>query len=256
MFWCGAARHADVVRREHLAARAGSVLQVRALARAGPLTHKDGARAPRARARRTTISSARRIFHALRRHAHLLHTPESALWTSRPLGVFRRIAEPEPMDVLAARTSSSAATSARSARRRAPTSPTGRACASPTSPMRSTRSSRCAASATRTAASCSTSRARRSRPPTRPRRCASCRSGTTRCSRTPTARACCPRSYRKTVIGEERRRRRRRSSSTASSRAAGRDKKGKVALEPFAPLPRVARREVEDEAARLEAWLR
>ena len=25
---------------------------------------------------------------------------------------------------------------------------------------------------------------------------------------------------------------------------------------PFAPLPRVARREVEDEAARLEAWLR
>ena len=34
------------------------------------------------------------------------------------------------------------------------------------------------------------------------------------------------------------------------------DKKGKVTLVPFAPLPRVARREVEDEAARLEAWLR
>ena len=34
------------------------------------------------------------------------------------------------------------------------------------------------------------------------------------------------------------------------------DKKGKVALVPFAPLPRAARREVEDEAARLEAWLR
>jgi Winged helix DNA-binding domain len=34
------------------------------------------------------------------------------------------------------------------------------------------------------------------------------------------------------------------------------DKKGTIALTPFAPLPRVARREVEDEAARLEAWLR
>jgi winged helix DNA-binding protein len=33
------------------------------------------------------------------------------------------------------------------------------------------------------------------------------------------------------------------------------DKKGKVAVAPFAPLPRTARREVEDEAARLEAWL-
>jgi hypothetical protein len=34
------------------------------------------------------------------------------------------------------------------------------------------------------------------------------------------------------------------------------DKQGKVTLEPYAPLPRVARRAVEDEAARLEAWLR
>jgi hypothetical protein len=31
---------------------------------------------------------------------------------------------------------------------------------------------------------------------------------------------------------------------------------GRVGIEPFAPLPRVWRREVEDEAARLEAWLR
>jgi len=29
-----------------------------------------------------------------------------------------------------------------------------------------------------------------------------------------------------------------------------------IALEPFAPLPRTARRELEDEAARLAAWLR
>jgi hypothetical protein len=31
--------------------------------------------------------------------------------------------------------------------------------------------------------------------------------------------------------------------------------RGRVSLQPFAPLPREARREVEDEAARLEAWL-
>jgi hypothetical protein len=31
---------------------------------------------------------------------------------------------------------------------------------------------------------------------------------------------------------------------------------GRVRVEPFAPLPRVVRRELEDEAARLEAWLR
>jgi Winged helix DNA-binding domain len=30
---------------------------------------------------------------------------------------------------------------------------------------------------------------------------------------------------------------------------------GRIAFEPFAPLPRTARRELEDEAARLEAWL-
>ncbi|HEV8099610.1 MAG TPA: crosslink repair DNA glycosylase YcaQ family protein, partial [Gaiellaceae bacterium] len=34
------------------------------------------------------------------------------------------------------------------------------------------------------------------------------------------------------------------------------DPTGKVTVQPFAPLPRLWRREVEDEAARLEAWLR
>ena len=34
------------------------------------------------------------------------------------------------------------------------------------------------------------------------------------------------------------------------------DPKGKVTVEPFAPLPRLWRREVAEEAARLEAWLR
>jgi hypothetical protein len=34
------------------------------------------------------------------------------------------------------------------------------------------------------------------------------------------------------------------------------DRSGKVTLAPYGPLPRAARREVEEEAARLEAWLR
>jgi hypothetical protein len=34
------------------------------------------------------------------------------------------------------------------------------------------------------------------------------------------------------------------------------DPKGRVTVSTFAPLPRVWRRKVEDEAARLEAWLR
>jgi hypothetical protein len=46
----------------------------------------------------------RRIFHALRRHGHLLHAPESALWRTRPGVVFHPHDEPEPIDVLAART--------------------------------------------------------------------------------------------------------------------------------------------------------
>jgi hypothetical protein len=34
------------------------------------------------------------------------------------------------------------------------------------------------------------------------------------------------------------------------------DKRGKITATPYAPLPRVVRRAVDDEAARLEAWLR
>jgi hypothetical protein len=46
----------------------------------------------------------RRIFHALRRRAHLLHAPESALWKVRGGSVaFHAAEEPEEVDVLAAR---------------------------------------------------------------------------------------------------------------------------------------------------------
>ena len=53
------------------------------LAEQAPLTHKQGLeylerRRPHGRHER------RRIFHAVRRRAHLLHAPESALWTTQP----------------------------------------------------------------------------------------------------------------------------------------------------------------------------
>jgi hypothetical protein len=47
---------------------------------------------------------ARRIFHAARRQGHLLHASESALWTSRPKARFDVHPEPVPVGVLAART--------------------------------------------------------------------------------------------------------------------------------------------------------
>ena len=46
----------------------------------------------------------RRIFHALRRRAHLVHAPESALWKVRAgTVVFHAYDEPEEVDILAAR---------------------------------------------------------------------------------------------------------------------------------------------------------
>ena len=40
----------------------------------------------------------------VRRRAHLLHSPQSALWSAQPSAVFHPSAEPEAMDVVAART--------------------------------------------------------------------------------------------------------------------------------------------------------
>ena len=144
---------------------------------------------------------------------------------------------------------------ARSARRRAPTSPTGRACASPTSPPRSTRSSRSAASATRAGRELldlpraplpaadtpapvrllpkwDNIAARARRPPPRPaggvRQAVIAKNG----------------DVAQTFLVDG-----------VVAGAWNADKKGKSTSTPYAPLPRAARREVEDEAARLEAWL-
>ncbi|HEY3541684.1 MAG TPA: winged helix DNA-binding domain-containing protein [Gaiellaceae bacterium] len=46
---------------------------------------------------------ARRIMHAVRRHAHLLHNAESALWTTTPRVVYHPYPEPDEQDGAAAR---------------------------------------------------------------------------------------------------------------------------------------------------------
>jgi hypothetical protein len=47
---------------------------------------------------------ARRIMHAVRRHAHLLHNAESALWTTAPRVVYHPYPEPPELDPVGART--------------------------------------------------------------------------------------------------------------------------------------------------------
>jgi hypothetical protein len=47
---------------------------------------------------------ARRIMHAVRRHAHLLHNPESALWTMAPRVVYHPYPDPSELDPVEART--------------------------------------------------------------------------------------------------------------------------------------------------------
>jgi len=68
-----------------------------------PITHREGL-AYLEGAGVDDDHERRRIFHAVRRHAHLLHTPESALWRGRPQGLFYAQSKPVRIDVLAART--------------------------------------------------------------------------------------------------------------------------------------------------------
>jgi hypothetical protein len=86
----------------HLEAALQVVPAARALAEQEPLTMKAGLALLEQHGHDEV--EARRIFHAVRRHAHLLHGPETALWKSRPLAVYHPVPEPEEVDVLAART--------------------------------------------------------------------------------------------------------------------------------------------------------
>jgi winged helix DNA-binding protein len=46
----------------------------------------------------------RRIVHAVRRHAHLLHARETAVWTTRPSATYELVEAPAELDALQART--------------------------------------------------------------------------------------------------------------------------------------------------------
>jgi hypothetical protein len=71
---------------------------VRALA---PLTHAQSVEYVQSRGHDEI--EARRIVQAVRRHAHLLHNAESALWTTAPRVVYQAYPEPEELDGEAAR---------------------------------------------------------------------------------------------------------------------------------------------------------
>jgi hypothetical protein len=103
MFWTALRDMPTWYDETHLAHAEQALAGVLALAAGGPVTHKEGLAYLEREHGHAEELERRRIFHALRRRAHLLHTPDSALWRGRPRAVFHLYPEPEPLDVRAAR---------------------------------------------------------------------------------------------------------------------------------------------------------
>lgn len=238
----------------HLSHAQKAMKTLRALAERGPLSHNAALEHLRERYGHEDME-ARRVFQALRRHAHLLHTPESALWKSRPLGVFVRHAEPEPMDVLAAR-------SALVGRYLAAFGPATRADIADWSGLRVSDFA-AALDALEPLRRFRDDKGRElldvPRAPLPPADTPAPVRFLPKWDNTLLAHAdrrrILPEELRKTVIGKN-------GDVTQTFLVDGvvagswtSDKKGKVEVEPYAPLPRAARRDVDDEAKRLEAWL-
>ena len=241
----------------HLAHALKAADGARKLAEGAPLTHKDGL-AYLGGGSPTVLETAQleRIFHAVRRRAHLLHAPESALWSGRPLGVFHPHAEPEHMDVLAART-------ALVRRYLAAFGPSTRADIADWSGLRVSDFAG-ALDALEPLRRFRDESGRElldlHRAPLPPADTPAPVRFLPKWDNTLLAHAdrrrVLPEEMRKTVIAKN-------GDVTQTFLVDGivagswtADKKGKIALTPFAPLPRSARREVEEETARLEAWLR
>jgi hypothetical protein len=229
---------------------------MRKLAERTPITHQEALDYLELEHGHTDELERRRIFRALRRQAHILHAPETSLWKGRPVSVaFGAHQAPEPLEGLAARIalvrrylvafgpSSRADIADWSGLRVADFAPA----LDVLEPLRRFRDEN------------GRELLDLPRAPLPP-------------AETPAPvrflpkwdnlllghadrRRVLPEEVRKTVIGKN--------GDVAQTFlvdgvVAGlwtSDKKGKVTITPFAPLPRVARREVEAEAARLEAWL-
>jgi DNA glycosylase AlkZ-like len=239
---------------EHLEHALRVVPEVCELARAGPLSQKTVLEHLE-REHGHTDRDGRRVFMALRRHAHLLHAPETALWTTRPRAVFHRYDEPAPLDVLAARTEIVR-------RYLAAFGPASRADLADWSGLRV---------ADALPALEALEPLRRFRDETG-RELLDLPRGPLPSRETPAPVRFLPKwdnvllafADRRRVISDEHRREVVGKNGDVAPTflvdgfVAGiwRVESDRVRVEPFSPLPRVQRREVADEAARLEAWLR
>ena len=77
--------------------------EIRALAVNGPLTIKDALSYIEREHGHVDIHG-RRVWHSVRVRAHLHHAPETALWSSQPQAVYVALDEPDGVDIDAART--------------------------------------------------------------------------------------------------------------------------------------------------------
>ena len=244
--WPDAAAIADGVRIAPL---------IRDLALAGPLSSQE-ALAYLEREHGLADAHRNRVWHVARTRSHVTHAPQTALWSSRPLALFAPLDEPEPVEKLAA---------IREVVRRylAAFGPASRADIATWSGMRIADF----AAAVETLEPLRRFRSERGRElldlPRAPLPAADVPApvrllpkwDNLLLSHDDRTRVL-PEEYRKLMIAKN--------GDVAQAFlvdgvVAGEwkaDKKGKIALTPYAPLPRAARREVEDEAARLEAWLR
>lgn len=239
----------------HLAQALVAVPGVRALAEEAPLTMKAALEHLEASHGHVDLE-ARRIFHAVRRHAHLLHARETALWSSRPLAVYHPPPEPAALDVVAARTELVR-------RYLRAFGPATRADIADWSGLRVSDF----ADALETLEPLRRLRDEDGRElldlpraPLPPPETRAPVRFLPKWDNTLLAHAdrrrVLPEDLRKAVIAKN-------GDVTQTFLVDGLvagswtvDKKGKVSVAPFAPLPRAARRDVEDESARLEAWLR
>jgi Winged helix DNA-binding domain len=88
----------------HLELGQAAIPDVVALMRDGRITHAEIHEHLRDRHPELTEIDWRRMVHPVRRHAHLLHARETALWTTRPSATYELVSQPPELDELAART--------------------------------------------------------------------------------------------------------------------------------------------------------